>query len=423
MKNENSYNFVPHKSESHMNTELALIQWNIIFWIAVIVLFSTAIHSVITKGFEPEQFIYLAKNFSKGNLSIDDMPLIYPDYVVLNGHTYLPLGPLPAILLIPFSLLLDFGLQAGWISILFTILNIFLLYRLLSFATEDSETLKWMLLLFFGGTVYYSVSIIAISWYFSHVIATTFLLLSLISVWKKNLLMSGFFLGLAAACRFSILFALPGFIFAIWGNFFTQRTESIFTPDKTQSTFKFIEGLFLPLLFLFLYNFARFGNIFETGYKIAVVGSQELEIARRYGLFSIIHIPRNLFFLLFQGPLPYPSLNSPVFTFPFLQPSPLGMGIFFTSPALFFAFKASIKNLWVQTLWIGVGAILIPLLSYYGTGWIQFGFRYSLDFMPFLILLTTLGVRSVVNNKVRLMIILSVIINLWGTAWLYYWLS
>ena len=75
----------------------------------------------------------------------------------------------------------------------------------------------------------------------------------------------------------------------------------------------------------------------------------------------------------------------PVFstTFPFFQPDGLGMSIFFTSPGLLYAVRAPWRT--SRTWWLAGAAliVLIPTLLYYGGGWLQFGYRYALDSIPF----------------------------------------
>jgi hypothetical protein len=54
------------------------------------------------------------------------------------------------------------------------------------------------------------------------------------------------------------------------------------------------------------------------------------------------------------------------------------------------------------------------LLLYFNTGWYQFGYRFVLDFLPFALLLTTLGMRAKPGRVEKLLIVLSVAINIWG---------
>src|SRR5688500_5301917 len=78
------------------------VDWPLIYWTAVSFLILVAVTGALFKPFQPDQFVYLANNLVHGRLSVDDMPLIYPDYVRWNNHIYLPFGPLPALVLVPF---------------------------------------------------------------------------------------------------------------------------------------------------------------------------------------------------------------------------------------------------------------------------------------------------------------------------------
>ena len=396
-------------------------QWRIIFWTTTAALITVFVLGAVFKSFRPEQFIFLARSFSQGRLSVDEMPLTSPDYVIWQGHVYLPPGPLPAVLLIPFLPLIDLGLQPAWISIFFTLVNIWLLYLIFDRMGVYGEKQQWMLLLFFGGTVYFSVASTMISWYFGHVVATTCLLLGILEIFgRKRPLALGLLLGLAGLTRLSIIFALPFFIWFLWPGANDLRKKQPLWK-QWNGVVNLLLGLFIPLVILLAYNYARFGNVLETGYGIDVVGSPELEQARNQGLFSVIHIPRNLYFLLLQGPLISSSTDAPYLIFPLLQPSPMGMGIFFTSPALLLAFRAKINAALVKACWLAIACLLIPLLTHYATGWIQFGYRYSLDFMPFLILIVSRGASDPLKNYMKGLIVVSVLINLWGTAWLQNW--
>jgi phosphoglycerol transferase MdoB-like AlkP superfamily enzyme len=118
--------------------------------------------------------------------------------------------------------------------------------------------------------------------------------------------------------------------------------------------------------------------------------------------------------LLLQGPLPFPSIDAPVLQFPYLVPSAWGMGIFFTSPALLLAFRASKRERMTQASWLAILFVLASLSTYYGVGWVQFGYRYALDFIPFALLLVARSMSATENRWARALIIASVLVNLWG---------
>ena len=64
--------------------------------VAVIVL-----KPVFVPSLKGDHYAYLAAHFAAGDLAVDDLPDNYQDFVIWQGHKYLPLGPLPAVALIP----------------------------------------------------------------------------------------------------------------------------------------------------------------------------------------------------------------------------------------------------------------------------------------------------------------------------------
>ena len=67
------------------------------------------------------------------------------------------------------------------------------------------------------------------------------------------------------------------------------------------------------------------------------------------------------------------------------------MSVLITSPGLLFALRADWRR--PQTWWLAAAAIavLVPTLLYYGGGWLQYGYRYFLDSVPFVIALCGLA--------------------------------
>jgi len=397
--------------------------WNILFWGTVITLGLVLLFETLLKPFTPIEFLYLARNMVAGRLSVDDIPNIRSDYVVWQGHIYLPMGPLPAVILIPFLPLIQLGMPPAWISVIMTGVNVWLFYRIFTRLGTTGETRRWALLLFFGGTVYFGLAATMNSWYFAQVVGTTFLLAAILeAVGGRRLVLVGLFIGLAGCARITYLFALPFFLWLFWVKSWAGRWRGerwMVLGDLALLGL----GLGIPILLLIGYNYARFGNFLETGYDSEVVSNADLEYTRSFGLFSVVHIPTNLYYLFLQGPVPYPYPDSPLLTFPYVQPTPMGMGIFFTTPALLYVFRARLRDPIVTACWLGIAAISIPLLTYEATGWLTFGDRYTLDLLPFAVLVAAYGLPNPLNNRARGLIILSAIINLWGTYWIHAWLT
>ena len=389
-----------------------------------------------------DHYLYLASHFARGDLTVDTLPNSYQDYVIWEGHKFLPLGPLPAVALIP---ALPFAELARnniitWAGYILTLLNVWLFSGALGRAGIAGEQRMWALLLFFGGTVYLSAVVAGTSWFFAHVLTTTLLLWA---IWEMlgrgRAWLVGLALGLAATTRITALFALPFFLWLYW----KQRTargevndtegrdtgDSVDAPSKTAigwQSLAFRCGLLLlgltgPLALLFAYNYARFGSGLESGYGHAILKYPPLAQALERGLFSLEHLPKNLFMLFLQGPLPYPNEEAPVLLFPYVQPSRWGMGIFFTSPALLYAFRANLKRPLAQASLLGIISIMLPLITYYGVGWQQFGYRYALDFTPLLLVLAALGLPRPMTRLAKALVLAGVVVNIWGAIFLVVW--
>src|SRR5262249_56472014 len=105
---------------------------------------------------------------------------------------------------------------------------------------------------------------------------------------------------------------------------------------------------------------------------------------RRQGLFSTSHLEMNINYLFL-------SLPRAISEFPYFQPDGFGMSIFLTSPGLLYAIRAPWRE--SRSWWLlGAAAlVLIPTLLYYGGGWLQYGYRYALDSIPFIWALAVLA--------------------------------
>lgn len=353
-----------------------------------------------------QHFIYLSEAFLKGKFYIDkEFPCFY-DVILKNGKIFLPFGPAPAILLMPIVAVFGHSINEVILSVLSTIINALLVYSIVTKLGVRRTIIKiWYIILFILGSLYFIYFHWEGPWSVSHAVSVMFLLAAIErSLRRKQEFLAGIFFGAAFLTRTPIIFSLPFFLI-VW---FSQK-DSI--SDYFKRIFLFFAGIFGPLFFLFWYNFARFGNIFESGYSFASVGAPVFEEARKIGLFSFLHIPKNIYVMLFKGLDAIPNIDSPILESPYISSSPWGMSIFLSTPALVYIFSADIKKPLVFASWIAILLVSLPLITYYGIGYAQFGYRYSLDFFPFLFLLTILGIKDDFTFWPRFLIILGVLIN------------
>ncbi len=361
-----------------------------------------------------QQFVYLADSFSNGVLyfqnqfqplltrPLKDGSLFWIDTSEHQGKHYWPLGVFPAILLWPFVILFGTGFLQGYLSFPLTVLNFFLLIKIaqrFSFTVKDST---WFAASFIFGSAYLGVAAIPVSWYFAHVVAVSLLLLAIYEYFHKvRLLRVGVWLALAIATRASLVFASLFFILMILYN----------GRKKTYNLLCLCIPILCSLLFIFTYNKLRFDNYFEFGYSIQNLPQSHL-IARSFGLLNWQHIPGNLFFLLFRGPNPVVAIpNTYVLQFPYIVPDIWGMSIFITSPIFVYLFIAPWEDKMVKASAAAILFILILHLLYYGIGPVQFGYRYALDFYPFVYLILLKAFSSKITIKGKYLIVLSFILD------------
>jgi hypothetical protein len=412
-------------------------RWQLAFFVAVccIVLLMLLGPGVVPPKVDNLHYVYLAHSMTEGKLTVDNIPTSYADVVTFQGHKYLPFGPLPAVVLIPFLPILDLGVHIVWVGYLLTLLNIWLLYRILDATGIKDERRPWALLLFFGGTVYLSVALVGSSYFLAAVLTVTCVLLAILEVLtKRRPWLIGIFIGLAGMTRLTSVFVLPFFMWMLWkGTSTNPMVDASTEEDGAQATQTRLSkvaanyallfaGLAGPILLLLAYNYLRFGNILESGYNMAVLTYQPFVDARSYGLFSLAHIPKNLFMMFLQGFTAYPSDDAPVLLFPYLMPSPWGMGLIYTSPAIFYAFRSKVKEPFVKACWLGIVVAMIPIITYYGIGWIQFGYRYALDFLPLALLLAARGFPNPMTNLSKALVLASVAVSTWGAVILLTWI-
>jgi len=203
----------------------------------------------------------------------------------------------------------------------------------------------------------------------------------------------------------------------------------------------------LAIAVLMAQNVARFGSPFDMGYATMQVHVMLAERLHTYGLFSMHFLPQNFGALFIDRPtlagpwndtvMPWLRLlirptsliaalatpaNQRGYPFP-VEFSPWGNAIWSVSPALLLALRPpqeGLARLWASA-WLAILPIAALDLLYFNTGWTQFGYRFSLDYTPFLLVLVLLGLRSPLGVVWRtlwwLLLGASVVMNLIGSRW------
>jgi hypothetical protein len=368
-----------------------------------------------------QQFSFLAQSFLQGKLYFLEITGYGGDTVYLNGHYYWPLGPFPAVLLIPFVYIFKlFGsfFYQGYLQF-FLIWGVFFLVskisRILKYSYSESVYLS---IAFCVSSVFLGVALMPLSWFFSQV-TTVFLSFLIIYEFltKKRYWLIGLIAAMLMATRITASIFILFFIFDIL---------FIYKEDKKEQT-KNILGLLLPVLItiviLGFYNYFRFGDFFEQGYSLQNL-SPALTKARSYGIISLKHLPGNIYYFLISMPLPVLlDKLSPVLKFPYIRANPWGISILVTSPYFIYLFFLSYKDKMSKALLGTIFLTALPIFLYYGIGVVQFGYRYSLDFLPALFFLLIRNYKSQyksLSSSIKSFIIISSFTNFYLFLTLYF---
>jgi hypothetical protein len=366
-------------------------------------------HNILLKHGE-QQFAYLAQSFLTGHLYFVTFAPYWDDTSFYAGEHYWPLGPLPAVILMPSVFLFGLrvhqglGVQQGHFLLAINVVTLFILYRISLKITNSRNTSLWLTFAYVFSTAYLFIALNPWSWYFAQAVAALCLLLALHEfLYRKRPWLIGLYLALGVATRINLLCA--GIFFA--GSLLLEPGK---LRDKVYALFQLMLPVAVSLLLLLLYNYLRFGNILEFGYHYQLI-AHEPAVNREYGLWGFVHFPANLYYFLLKGPEAIFLPGSKILTYPFLQADIWGMSILFTSPILLWGLRAPVKK---PVIYLGMGTSLIMMfviLGYYGIGVRQYGYRYALDFYPFLFLMLAYVCRERLTLPMRAIIIVSFLLN------------
>jgi hypothetical protein len=351
-----------------------------------------------------QQFVYLAQSFLDGRLYLPAIPEGWRDTSYYLGHHYWPLGPLPAIILMPFVALFGMAVRQGYLLLIFNLLDMFLLYRIARRITRNHVSSLWLSVAYIFGTAYLTIAIVPWSWFFAQAVATSFLLLGLHEYfYARRWGLIGLYTALCVATRIDIILAGVFFVFFI-----------IRGDEKKSQKIKNLAWFSVPVMVIVVsvlaYNFMRFRNIFEAGYGLQLLYDEQAA-NRGYGLWSLIHIPANLYYFFFGGPVGVFIPGTKVLTYPYLRTDGWGMSILFTSPILLWIFKAP----WEKTVvWLSLLTSVLMLAffaGYCGIGYSQYGYRYALDCYPFLFLALAYSAEKEFTLPMKIIMMSSFLFN------------
>ena len=376
----------------------------VIGWMALVAFVygtATFVRSQASLPWGPDHMMILAGDMFVGRSDLSSLTTIN-DIVTLNGRNYQAMSLLPTVPylpLVPFHDLWPFsrwivsaviGIVAGWLALP-------LARRYGPGGVAD----YWLAALGAFGTLLFTLTIEGNFYYLAHLEAVLLSFLALIE-WKdrRRPWVMGLLIGLAGLARPTLLVVAVPFGLALLAE----------QKDRVKVAVAFAIPLLAAVAVMGWWDWVRFGSVTETGYGIAWI-TPPLEKLRAEGLFSTTHVPTNLALIIGGG---YSVRD----TFPWLVPNTQGQSILLTMPALLIAVGATLRERLNQVLWGAVILTAIPVFLYYGGGGAEtYGYRYAMDFVPFLLALVGTAMRDRFGNLERVLIALSLFFVCYGYFW------
>ncbi|MEP6693046.1 MAG: hypothetical protein ABJB39_00205 [Chloroflexota bacterium] len=315
--------------------------------------------------------------------------------------------PLPSILALPLAAVLPTALAQVLVSRIAGGVSTGILYLALrAFGAPRWVAIGGALLSTFGTTLFFS-SVDGRAWYAAHAVAMPFLSAALLFAARgERAWLVGACIGLAALARLPVAAVAPALALLL-----ARRAG---TPYLRALGGVVVGGAPLALVYLG-WNLLRWGSLFDAGYLQLTQG----DVFFTRGLFSPFYLPRHIYAIFLEPP---DLVEGTPF---FLRPRGIGTALFLTTPAFLWLF-AGLRGLRrdIGTAAVALAALLalLPDILHGTVGFQQFGYRFSIDAQPFLIVLALVGDarggttwRSRPSWLFTAVVILSVAINLYAT--------
>lgn len=396
-----------------------------------------------------------------------------------TGRVLLPFPPLPALVLVPFVAVFGLATDQEGISLLLATLGVGLAWWMLGRLPIGGAARTLITVLFALGSVWWWSAAVGSTWYFAHLVAVNLALLSVgvalgadpraseedpwdeadrvaasahssgrapqgrlrraVGLWwplDRSQLLAGFLLGLATTARLPLVFAAPFLVMVGGGGSWQRRTLSA------------AAGGALPVAALLAYTFITTGSPLHPGYDFQyqreAYGYPSLGYHPEWSAEDLRYVPQNVGIMLGGIPAILPDIKPDTLGFnepeplctnpgigrglfdpdcPLAMPRDIGTSILLTSPAFLLAAWPLLRRTWAR-LTVGATAAVLAIalfnLAHFSQGWVQWGYRFSNDFIPFLLPLVALG-ASRADGRPRIialaLVVAGIAVNAWGVAW------
>jgi len=261
------------------------------------------------------------------------------------------------------------------------------------------------------GTVAFSCSVRGEVWFTAEVLGVTGTCLYLLAAHRSaHPFLAGAAWSFAAVTRTPLAFSLVYFLAEVIAGETTLSSAARVAatwrdPARIRKVALFALGALPLILFAAFTNWARFGSPADFGHAHFWNNRVNPDI-QRHGLFSLHYLERQLHAAFTR----MPRLENGRLSY-----HPDGMSLLVTTPLFALLLWPRARPRLHLPLWLTAAATALPGFLYQNTGYVQFGYRFSLDYTPYLFLLLAVGARPMARGFWALGL-WGVAVNAWGAA-------
>lgn len=345
-------------------------------------------------------FVYMAEAFLDGRVDLRGVPDYYHDLVHVGGRVYAPFPPVPALVLMPVVAIWGERADQGRVGQIVAAAAVAVFLAALR-RMGIPPPVRWFAAVALGlGSVLWPATAIGTSWFFAQtvvVLAAAVLVRTLAD--EADPVVAGLAVTAAWLTRLNLLAIAPVVALTLWHRRRAAAALALFLGINVLGAAVYLT-----------YNALRFGDPLQTGYPLLAMATVNAEAAARYGFYDLHFVPQHLYTMLLRAP-------ELIDRFPYLKPEPWGMALIFTSPYVVrLAFPQPCRRSWL--LWIAlIASLALPMLAYFSIGWVQFGYRYSLDWWPFALVLLAFALGDRPRAVDYALLAAAVAMNALGVYW------
>ena len=393
----------------------------------------------------------------------------------------IPFPPLPALILLPFVAVWGLTTDDQRIFTLVAALDVAACWWMLGRLRIPGVVRLWTTIFFAFGTVFWYTAQLSTTWYQAHIVAVGLALLAVglaldadpaaandepipeddhgasgadgaaaaagpagrhlsFAIHPRQFVI-GLLFGLACTARLTVIFAAPLFMLVGAGGTWWRRSWSAGL------------GAVIPVASLLAFNVASTGQVFHPAYdhlyQLEARAYTGLGYQPNWSVEDPRYLPQNLRIMFLSTPEILPdrlrdtlgAIDQPLCTgsedrrglfeidCPLALPRDTGMSVLLTSPAFLLllpALRRYGRSRLISGAALAVLLIVVVNLMHFSQGWVQFGYRFANDALPFALPLVALGFASLIGSARRGawakplalgLVVVSIAVNAWGVVW------